>query len=105
MHINGEWRSLRLTCLRDPYPAYQGICREFCVAIVEGGNYRVALGSSAWLDLVSHGKAVTSTAHGHGPACTGIHKMVDFPLQPGEYTLQVSANGGPQTTILVVRLP
>lgn len=69
------------------------------------GTYRVALGSAAWIDLVRGTKAVTSTAHGHGPDCTGIRKMVDFPLTPGRYTLQIAANGDVQTTVLVVRLP
>lgn len=82
--------------------SYGGMAR---LRIDRAGTYRIALGSPAWLDLVSAGKPAISNAHGHGPACTGIHKMVDFPLAPGDYTLQVSANGAPQTTILVVRLP
>ncbi len=73
--------------------------------IPEAGHYRLASGSSAWLDLVRDGKAAVSTAHGHGPACSGIHKMVDFVLQPGDYTLQVSASGEQQTIFLIAHLP
>ena len=69
------------------------------------GTYRIALGSPAWIDLVRDGQPVISTAHGHGPDCTGIRKMVDFPLQPGRYLLQVSASGAPAVEVLVVRLP
>lgn len=69
------------------------------------GTYRVALASGAWIDLVRGKKAVTSTAHGHGPDCSGIRKMVDFSLTPGRYTLQIGANGEPRTTMLVARLP
>jgi hypothetical protein len=50
-------------------------------------------------------QAVKSTAHGHGPNCTGIRKMVDYPLTPGPYILQISANGQPQMTVLLARLP
>lgn len=75
------------------------------LTVAEAGTYRVALSSGAWIDLVQGGKAVTSTAHGHGPACSGVRKMVDFPLNPGRYVLQLGANGAPQMTVLVVRLP
>jgi hypothetical protein len=75
------------------------------VTVAQPGSYRVALSSGAWIDLVRDGKAVTSTAHGHGPACTGVLKMVDFPLTPGRYTLQIGANGGARMTVLVARLP
>ena len=73
--------------------------------VTESGTYRIALGSPAWIDLIANGQPVPSIAHGHGPACTGIHKMVDFALTPGHYVLQISANGEPQTSLLMVRLP
>lgn len=69
------------------------------------GTYRIALGSGAWIDLVAEGKAVASTAHGHGPDCSGIRKMVDFPLETGDYTLQIAANGADAITVLAVKLP
>lgn len=82
----------------------------FQFAVKDAGTYRVALGSAAWIDVVgtsgeSAGKAVTSTAHGHGPDCSGIRKMVDFALTPGRYTLQIAANNEPKTTVLVAELP
>lgn len=75
------------------------------IEVATAGTYRVALGSGAWIDLVRDGKAVVSIAHGHGPACSGIRKMVDFPLEPGRYTLQLAANGAPEIGVLVVRIP
>lgn len=76
------------------------------VSVATRGTYRVALGSPAWIDLVSaDGRAVESLAHGHGPACTGIRKMVDFALEPGVYTLQISANGGSDSQVMVIRQP
>jgi len=66
--------------------------------------WRVALGSGVWVDVVKDGKAQPSVAHGHGPQCSGIRKMVDYELQPGSYTLQISANGEDRLTVLVTPL-
>lgn len=83
--------------------SYGGLIR---IDIGQAATYRVALGSGAWIDLVGKdGKPVTSVAHGHGPECSGVRKMVDFPLQPGRYTLQLAANGGKEMGVLVARLP
>lgn len=82
--------------------SYGGLVR---IDVAEAGTYRVGLSSAAWVDLVRGGTAVVSVKHGHGPDCTGIRKMVDYPLQPGRYTLQVSANGEQAITVLVARLP
>ena len=108
-------QAVRLTLLRTPqvrYPvrpekpggsvSYGGLIR---LDVEQAGTYRVALGSAAWIDLVRDGKALTSSAHGRGPDCTGIRKIVDFELTPGRYTVQIAANGEPETTVLVARLP
>ena len=75
------------------------------ISIAQPGTYRVALGTAAWVDAVTDGKAIASTAHGHGPACSGIRKIVDFVLEPGDYVLQFSSNAEPDTTLLVIRKP
>jgi hypothetical protein len=82
--------------------AYGGLLR---IAIAEPGTYRVALGNASWVDLVKDGAAVESIHHGGGPACSGIRKMVDYPLQQGQYVVQLSAGGDAQTGVLVVKLP
>ena len=82
--------------------SYGGI---FAFKVGHAGTYRVALGSGAWVDIVKDGKAVESAAHGHGPDCSGIHKMVDFPLEPGNYVLEIAANGQSQLPLLVAHLP
>ena len=69
------------------------------------GIYRVALGSAAWIDVLKGRTAVTSSDHGHGPACSGIRKMVDFPLKAGRYTLQIAANDESTVGVMVARLP
>lgn len=77
----------------------------FGFTVVEAGTYRVAIGSGAWIDVLRAGKVVPSSAHGHGPVCSTIRKMVDFPLQPGRYVLQIAANGSPTLPLLLTRLP
>ncbi|EJL22619.1 hypothetical protein [Novosphingobium sp. AP12] len=73
--------------------------------VKEAGTWRVALGAGAWVDVVKDGKAALSAAHGHGPDCTGVRKMVDYKLTPGSYTLQLAANAEDTLTVLVTRLP
>lgn len=77
----------------------------FNFTIDRAGTYRVALGSGAWIDILKGKALITSTAHGHGPDCSGIRKMVDFPLTPGRYTLQIAANGEPTLPLMIARLP
>jgi hypothetical protein len=71
------------------------------VTIASAGTYQINLSSGAWIDLVRDGKSVLSTAHAPGPACTGIRKTVQFPLQPGKYVLQISANVDPAIDVMV----
>src|ERR1700743_2685124 len=75
------------------------------VSIAQAGTYQVNLSSGAWIDLLKDGAAVMSAAHAPGPACTGIGKTVQFPLQPGNYVLQISANADPAIQVMVSRVP
>ncbi|HEX7873443.1 MAG TPA: homogentisate 1,2-dioxygenase [Sphingobium sp.] len=77
----------------------------FAFTVKDAGTYRVALGAGAWIDVVKDGKPVASSGHGHGPQCSGVRKMVDFPLTPGRYVLQLAANGSESLPVAVVRLP
>lgn len=74
-------------------------------SVAEEGVWRVALGAAPWVDVVKDGVALPSVAHGHGPECTGVRKMVDYHLSPGTYTLQVAANGTDTVKLLVARQP
>jgi len=82
--------------------SYGGV---FAFTVTPPGRYRVALGSGAWIDVLADGKPATSVAHGHGPACTGIRKMVDFDLAAGRYVLQVAGNGTADLPLMVTKLP
>jgi hypothetical protein len=77
----------------------------FAVRIAAPGTYRFVLGSGAWIDVLKDGAAVASSAHAPGPACSTARKTVEFPLQPGRYVLQVSANADPTLGILIVQRP
>ena len=77
----------------------------FAFTAPAAGRYRVALGSGAWIDVLSGKTPVVSVAHGHGPDCSGVRKMVDFDLSPGRYLLQVAGNGSSTLPLMVARLP
>jgi hypothetical protein len=85
---------------RPAAPSTNGGIASFTVA--RPGTYRVALGSGMWIDVVQGGQAIASTTHAHGPACSGIRKIVDFRLRPGRHLLQISGGKEPNVTILVV---
>jgi hypothetical protein len=77
------------------------------LTVAEPGTYRVASSAAPWMDVFAPGStAPTKTAHfGHGPACTGLGKMVEFELQPGDYLLQFSESLTADPEIMVVKLP
>jgi len=69
--------------------------------VVSAGTYRVALASGVWVDVVHDRKALKSVAHGHGPACSGMTKIVDFRLTPGAYVLTLDGSETQSTSALV----
>ena len=84
-----------------PKPAAAGsFAGLFTLTIATAVTYSIALSDGAWIDVAPvAGQPLTSVAHGHGPACTTIHKVVDFALQPGAYVVQIS---GAQTSPVVI---
>lgn len=54
------------------------------------GSYAIALSDVAWVEVAQHGKTLVSTGHDHGPACTGIRKIVRFTLGSGAVQLRLS---------------
>ncbi len=77
----------------------------FELRIDKPGTYVVALGSGAWIDVLKDGRPLMSSAHSRGPECSTLRKMVDFPLEPGRYVLQISANADAKLPILLARRP
>ena len=74
----------------------------FMLTIEKGGTYTVAFDSAAWIDVIHDGQWVRSAGFGHGPDCSTIHKVVDFALTPGHYTIQVSSAPKDTAVLMVV---
>jgi hypothetical protein len=75
------------------------------IKIVKTGQYAIALGAPAWIEMVRDGSALKSTGHQHGPDCTSIRKIVIFDLKPGTYRLQLSGSPAVKVTTMVARWP
>jgi hypothetical protein len=88
---------------KPPAPASQG--GMVSLTIDAPGVYAIALGAGAWLDVIKDGQSIASTTFSHGPACSDLHKIVDFPLQPGRYVVQISGSPDPRAAIMVARVP
>lgn len=82
--------------------AYGGL---LSLDVKRAATYQVNLNSGAWIDVLKDGAAVMSGAHAPGPACSGIRKTVQFPLQAGRYVIQLSANADPTIAVMVSAVP
>jgi hypothetical protein len=67
------------------------------------GNYTVALGSAAWIDVLEDGKTLAPSKFDHEPECTTIRKMLVFGLKPGVHVLQVAGNGADKLRVMVAK--
>lgn len=74
----------------------------FAFEVRRAGAYRVALSERAWIDVATENEIVDSVGHEHGPACSGIAKIVDFALTPGSYSLQISGIGATTVKAMVI---
>lgn len=73
------------------------------IGIAKPATYSIALGDRAWIDVSQGGKLLVSVGHEHGPACTGIRKVVRFALGAGAAQLRLSGINSPAITVLVAR--
>lgn len=71
------------------------------ITVTAPGTYEFALGSAAWIDVAKDGVVLTSASHGHGPACSGIRKIVGFALQPGTYDVRLSRSDSDTVQVMV----
>lgn len=76
----------------------------FRITLKESGLYRVILANASWIEMVKDGKGSQSVAHSHGPENSGIRKMVDYTLEAGTYTLQLSAGADTTSAVLITKL-
>jgi hypothetical protein len=88
-----------------PAPTRPGKMTVASLTVTRAGSYGIALDQPAWIDLypVRGAAALTSTTHGHGPACTSIRKIVRFTLAPGTYFVVVSGMQQPLAKLMLVR--
>lgn len=86
---------------REPKPNTRGGVAKFKIGAA--GTYQVAISDRSWIDVVGSKGPVTSIGHGHGPACSGITKIVRFKLSSGEYRLQLSGSTEPEAKVLISR--
>lgn len=74
------------------------------VRIRKAGTYGIALDQPGWIDVTpARGKPLQSTAHGHGPECSTIRKIVRYRLRPGTYRIEVSRLKGDRARMMLVR--
>jgi hypothetical protein len=69
----------------------------------EDATYRVALSSRAWVDVAAGNALIKASGHIHGPPCTGIAKVVDFPLKRGRYALHLTGISESSVKVLIAR--
>lgn len=84
-----KFESLRYGIAPDRKPDVHKFGGMIPIEVKKPGRLIVALDAGAWIDLVRDGAAVKSLTHGHGPACSGIRKMVEFDVTQGRYQLQI----------------
>ena len=70
--------------------------------ISRAGTYSIALDAAAWIEVVQHGRSIDSVSHRRAPEGSGLHKIVDFPLRPGSYLVQVVGSGQQKVRIMAV---
>lgn len=71
--------------------------------VAEDATYHVAVSDRAWIDIAAGNDLIKSSAHMHGPPCTGIAKVVDFPLKRGRYALHLTGISAPSVKVLIAR--
>lgn len=84
-----KFESLRYGIASERKPDVYKFGGMIPIDVKKPGRLIVALDAGAWIDLVRDGAVVKSVTHGHGPACSGIRKMVEFDVTQGRYQLQI----------------
>lgn len=74
----------------------------FELFVPRDGTYRVTVADPMWIDLIGPDGVVESSAHGHGPDCSGLGKIVDFPVKRGTYRLELSAAEVSDSAVMVL---
>ncbi|MBC2669142.1 hypothetical protein ACFOON_09225 [Novosphingobium piscinae] len=94
----GQPATMALTAMAEPEAGYGG---NRPLIVPQTGTYRVLLSDAAWIDVLAAGVTLQSSGHTHGPACSGIRKIVSFQLPAGRYTVRLRKSPVAQVRILV----
>jgi len=74
------------------------------VTIRRAGTYGIALDQAGWIDVSpARGKPLESVAHGHGPECSTIRKIVRYKLRPGTYRVELTRLKAARARLMLVR--
>jgi hypothetical protein len=74
------------------------------VRIRRPATFGIALDQPGWIDVSpQRGKTLASAAHGHGPSCSTIRKIVRYKLRPGTYRVVVSRLKADRARLMLVR--
>lgn len=77
---------------------------ETRVTIRKAGTFGVALDQPGWIDVAPlTGKVLTSSAHGYGPRCSTIRRIVRYQLRPGTYRVSVTKLKEARARLMLVR--
>lgn len=82
-----------------------GRAASFGFRVAKGGTYGIALDQPGWIDVLpgtGDGAPLASVAHGHGPACSTIRKIVRFTLAPGTYRVVLTGLAQPRAKLMLV---
>lgn len=81
-------------------PKGAGHAGLFALEVERPGRYQVVLGDRAWIEVIANGAPLPSVNHGHGLACSGIRKLVEFDLRPGRHLVQITGAATRDLTLL-----
>jgi len=71
--------------------------------IRKAGTFGIALSEAGWIDVAPlRGKPLESVAHGHGPDCSTIRKIVRYKLRPGTYRVTVNKLKATRARLMLV---
>ncbi|WP_336978084.1 hypothetical protein [Altererythrobacter fulvus] len=68
------------------------------------GTYLITVADPMWIDVIGPKGVIESSSHGHGSDCSGIGKIVHFPLEAGAYRIELSA-AQVATSRLMIKAP
>jgi len=84
--------------------ARSGDSIQTIMRIRKAGTFGVALSEPGWIDVAPvRGKPLASAAHGHGPKCSTIRKIVRYELRPGTYRVTVNKLKATRARLMLVR--